>query len=62
MEKRYRVFKRSAKSFEEFAKARKITVTFNVSLERAKQLCDYHNSRLTSAQIRKGTKFEFESY
>lgn len=57
---RYRTFKRSANSFEEFATARKITVSRNVSWEEARRQCDEFNDNRTAAQIKRGTKLEFE--
>lgn len=56
----YRVFKRSARDFAEFAKARKVTVERGVSLEDARRMCKDYNDNRTSAQLRKGTKMEFE--
>lgn len=58
--KTYRVFKRSATNWEEFSKARKITVETGLSLEDSRRLCSAYNDNRTPAQIRRGTKLEFE--
>lgn len=55
-----RVFKRSARSFKEFARARKMTVRERVDIEEATRLCDSFNDNRTPAQVRRGTKMEFE--
>lgn len=56
----YRTFKRSAKNFEEFSRARKITVDRGLSLDQAIMRCRMFNGDRTPAQIAKGTKMEFE--
>lgn len=56
----YRTFKRSARSFEEFARARKITEERGLTYEQARQRCQEYNDNRTAAQIHKGTKLEFE--
>lgn len=56
----FRVFKRSARNFEEFAKAKKHTVQRWLSYDEAQQVCREHNAALTPAQVRRGTKYEFE--
>lgn len=56
----YRVFKRSATSFEEFASARKYEVGRGLAREEAQRMCEEWNRRRTPAQIRRGTKLEFE--
>lgn len=58
---RYKVFKRSATNWEEFARARKITVATNLSGDEARAMCDKFNNNRTPVQIRKGTKLEFTS-
>lgn len=55
----YRTFKRSCKNWEQFARARKMTVDTGLTYEEAKRQCDQFNSNLTPAQKRKGTKMEF---
>lgn len=57
----YRTFKRSCRNWNEFAKARKITVDRGLTWEEARRQCDQFNNSRTRAQIRKGTKLEFES-
>ncbi len=57
----YRVFKRSSTNWKEFARPRKITVRRDVTLEEAKKMCEEFNNIRTAAQIRAGTKMEFES-
>lgn len=56
----YQVFKRSATNFEEFSSARKMTVRTGDTLEQAREKCKALNENRTQAQIRKGTKLEFE--
>lgn len=58
--KRYRVFKRSARSFQEFARARKIEMARGFTYEEAQAYCARWNEERTSAQIKRGTKAEFE--
>lgn len=55
----YKTFKRSARNFEEFTSARKITVERGLTREEARQRCDSFNRNRTSAQVSKGTKLEF---
>lgn len=55
----YRTFLRSARNFEEFAKARKKTVRQGLSLSDARAMCEEYNRNRTEAEIRKGTKMEF---
>lgn len=57
---RYRVFRRSARNFEEFARARKTTIRRNLTREEARQMCSDFNDNRTPAQERAGTKYEFE--
>lgn len=57
--KTYRTFKRSARNFEEFATARKITVDRGLTYEEALRQCQEFERRRTPAQIRRGTKLEF---
>lgn len=58
--KRYRVFSRSARNFEEFATATKSTVALGVTYEEARRLCAEYNNNRTPEQIERGTKLEFE--
>jgi hypothetical protein len=57
----YRTFKRSARNFQEFSSARKITEERGLSLETARARCAEFNDNRSAAQIRKGTKLEFDS-
>lgn len=58
---RYRTFRRSATSFEEFAKAEKIIESVGLTLDEARQECEEFNNNRTPEEIRKGTKLEYES-
>jgi len=61
MADKYRVFKRSARNFREFARARKLTVERGLTYEEAQRVCREYNNSRTPAQERAGTKYEFES-
>jgi hypothetical protein len=61
MENAYKVFKRSARNFEEFARAQKQTVERGLTYEQAQRMCRQFNESRTAAQINRGTKYEFES-
>lgn len=56
----YRTFKRSCRNWGEFARARKFEDMRNLTYEEARRRCEYLNGQLTAAQIRRGTKYEFE--
>lgn len=56
----YKTFLRSARNFEEFARARKTTVGRGLTLEEARRRCRDYNQRRDGAQVAKGTKMEFE--
>lgn len=56
----YRTFIRSARNWQEFARARKITVERGLTYDEAQARCQEYNARRTSRQIRRGTKLEFE--
>lgn len=58
---KYRVFKRSAKNWEQFAYAKKIKVRDNLTYEEAQRMCSQWNDNRNSTQVRNGTKYEFES-
>ena len=60
MAETYRTFKRSCRNWTEFASARKMTEDRGLSYEQARERCEEFNRNRTSAQIRKGTKMEFE--
>lgn len=55
----YRTFKRSARNWQEFARARKITEERGLTYEQARERCREFNANLTPAQVRNGTKLEF---
>lgn len=55
----YKTFKRSARNFEKFAKARKYIDWTGLTIEAARQKCKYWNDHQSSAQINRGTKMEF---
>ena len=58
---KYRVFKRSATSFETFSAARKTTIRRGLTIAEARQMCQDFNDNRTPAQVRNGTKLEFTS-
>ena len=58
---RYRTFTRSARNFDEFSAAKKRVSDRNLSRDEARRACDAYNSSRTAAQIRNGTKMEFEA-
>lgn len=55
----YKTFKRSCRNWQEFARARKITVDTGLTIDEARRACDRFNDNRTAAQIRRGTKLEF---
>jgi hypothetical protein len=57
----YRTFKRSCTDWKTFARARKITVDRRLTYAEARRQCDRFNDHRTPAQVRKGTKMEFEA-
>ena len=57
----YRTFKRSATGWQSFARARKMTQDTGLTWAQARASCDQYNASRTPAQIRKGTKLEFEA-
>jgi hypothetical protein len=57
----YKTFKRSATSFSSFSHARKFTVERGLTFEQASYACKAFNDNRTQAQIRRGTKLEFEA-
>lgn len=60
MEAKYRTFKRSCRNWQEFASARKITEDRGLTYSQAQERCREFNENLTAAQVRRGTKLEFE--
>ena len=59
--KMYRVFSRTANSFESFGTAPKRPIEARVTLEQARRCCTAFNDNRTPAQVRAGIKYEFES-
>jgi len=57
----YRTFKRSCTNWEEFGSARKMTEETGLTCAEAQERCETFNGRLTSRQLKKGTKLEFEA-
>ena len=57
----YRTFKRSCTDWQSFASARKYLDMFWNTAEQARTRCQEMNDNLSKAQIRRGTKYEFES-
>lgn len=56
----YRTFKRSCTNWEQFGKARKITVDTGLTFLQAYKACREFNQNRTARQINRGTKLEFE--
>jgi len=59
---RYKVFLRSATNWQQFARARKITVETNLTYEEARHYCTTYNTHRTARQIRNGTMAEFTQH
>lgn len=57
---KYKTFLRSATSLASMSKARKITQSTGLTIEEAREQCTQYNSSRSPAQLRKGTKMEFE--
>ena len=55
----YKIFKRSATSFNTFSSARKITIDTHLTEAQAREMCHNYNDNRTARQIRKGTKLEY---
>lgn len=56
----YRVFKRSATSYEEYSSARKFEVVKVRTIEEARRICEDYNLIRSAVLIAAGTKYEFE--
>jgi hypothetical protein len=56
----YRTFKRSIRSWEEFARAPKQVEERGLTFEQASSQCGIFNKNRSKAQIQRGTKLEFE--
>lgn len=61
MSKLYRTFKRSARNWSEFSSARKIEYDRGLTYDQAQRQCHEWNETRTAAQIKRGTKLEFEA-
>ncbi len=57
----YYTFLRSAKGWEDFAKARKIVQDKGLTREEARAQCKEYNDNRDARQIEAGTKMEFDS-
>ena len=57
----YRTFRRSATGWDSFTTARKYHDANWATIEAARDRCERFNENRTAAQIRRGTKMEFES-
>ena len=55
----YKTFLRSARSFEEFGRARKRTVDRGLTYDEARRSCEAYNASRTAREIKRGTKLEF---
>lgn len=55
----FTTFLRSARNFEEFAKAEKVIQETDLSFEEAREACQQYNANLTEAEKEAGTKLEF---
>jgi hypothetical protein len=56
---KYKVFKRSATNWDEFATARKTTIRRGLTIEEARRMCAEFNDNRTPAEEKRGTKLEF---
>lgn len=59
--KNFKVFKRTANSFLQFAKARKTTIRKGLTQQEARAMCERMNAELTPAQRTRGTRYEYTS-
>lgn len=55
----YYTFLRSARNFEEFSRAKKITQETGLTYDEARESCANFNDHRTDAEIEAGTKMEF---
>lgn len=60
-QEKYRVFKRSCKSWSEFSAKRKITVRRGLTWSAARAMCSKFNDNRNASQIKKCTMMEFEA-
>ncbi len=56
----YKTFLRSARNWEEFSSSKKRTVDRGLTYDEARRACQAYNKSRTPAQVRAGTKLEFE--
>lgn len=56
---KYLVFSRSCRTWDEFATARRRTIRRGLTIEEARQMCADFNDNRSSAQVKRGTKYEF---
>jgi hypothetical protein len=61
MSQTYRVFRRTARNWSEFASARKRVVRRGLSITEARRMCEEWNKDRSPSQVRRGEKMEFES-
>lgn len=60
--KTYRVFKRSATNWEQFSRARKVTVRRGLTYSEAQRMCcQWNDNERTAREIAIGRKMEFEA-
>lgn len=57
----YRTFLRTCVNWTQFSKARKRTVERRLTLDEARRCCAAFNDNRTAAQMRRGTKLEFDT-
>lgn len=55
----YKIFKRTAKTAEQFSCARKYHIAYANSLKEALLACEALNNNRSERQVKNGTKFEF---
>lgn len=55
----YKIFKRTAKTAEQFSCARKYHITYVNSIKEALDTCDALNKSRSERQVKNGTMFEF---
>lgn len=55
----YIVFRRSARNWEEFTRARRFVIRKGLTLEQARTMCRDFNDNRSLTHVRRGTKYEF---
>ena len=58
-EKRYKVFRRSCRSWGEFSTARKFNIRRGLTAEEARTFCGNFNDNRKAREIARGTKYEY---